>query len=64
MTAHKHMQHLRSESERLLAWQEFDETNSLDAQILRARKRMGPSRWAEVNRQWNDPNFIADRTGL
>jgi len=41
-----------------------EQNNSLDAQIAQARKRMGETRWAEVNRQWNDPTFIADRTSF
>lgn len=48
-----------------IAWQndapEWEGTNQLDGRIEHARNNMGEPRWAEVNRQWNDPNFIADR---
>ncbi len=31
---------------------EYDPTFNLDREVAKARKRMGPERWAELNREW------------
>lgn len=32
--------------------EEWQGTNTLNRQIARARKSMGPARWAQLNREW------------
>lgn len=34
---------------------EWAANNTLDRQVARARREMGPARWAALNAEWNTP---------
>jgi hypothetical protein len=38
---------------------ECEPTFSLEREIERAKREMGPVRWAQLNSDWNNPSFNA-----